>query len=522
MSLAAVGATPARADDAAALYDPGAVTTVDLGLTEAAKQALRDDPRTYTDATLTLTVGDQQIGPYAIGAKLKGMNTFRSIDGKAAFRLKFAYSVPKQKILGLKSLTLNNLTSDYSMVRETISYGIFRAAGVPAPRTGYAYVRVNDEPFGFYVNVEPYDSVSLDRLFPQGTQHLYEGNSDADVDVFAREYFEVDEGNEDDQADLDALIAATDADGDFSDNVAGVADLTEMTNMWATESFVGHWDGYSVGFYPSNYFLHSDPSGVFRMLPWSTDQTLSTSNPEIGAGVSRLITKCNDDTSCWNQWKTALRRASAAFAASAPGDALGTAMGTVAAWRACPAREAPSDSSYQTTTEDVRTFLAGRRKDVADYLGKPAPPATTLPPRPAAGTECPAPPTVVPTPSPSPSPSPSPNPSPEPSPSPSPEPSPSPSASPSPSPEPSPWSWPEPFPAPIAAPADCVVPKLAGHTLGAARRRLAVAHCTTATVIRRQRPAHGHWRVKTTRPRAGAVRPNGTAVVVVLKRKRSA
>ena len=67
------------------------------------------------------------------------------------------------------------------MLHETVSYAIFRAAGVPAPRTGYAYVRVNGEPFGLYLNLEPYDTVSLERLFPGGTQHLYEGESSADV-----------------------------------------------------------------------------------------------------------------------------------------------------------------------------------------------------------------------------------------------------------------------------------------------------------------------------------------------------
>ena len=54
------------------------------------------------------------------------------------------------------------------------------------------------------------------------------------------------------------------------------ADLAEMTRMWAVEKYIDHWDGYSghavPGFRPNNYYLYSDPSGRFQMLPWGADQ----------------------------------------------------------------------------------------------------------------------------------------------------------------------------------------------------------------------------------------------------------
>ena len=43
-----------------------------------------------------------------------------------------------------------------------------------------------------------------------------------------------------------------------------------MTRMWAVERYLGHWDGYTT---KNNYYLVSDPSGRFQMLPWGTDQT---------------------------------------------------------------------------------------------------------------------------------------------------------------------------------------------------------------------------------------------------------
>jgi hypothetical protein len=71
---------------------------------------------------------------------LKGHGTFRPLGKKSAFKLKFA---KKDRFFWLKKLTLNNMVQDASMIHETLGYEVLRAVGVPAPRTGFAYVRVN-------------------------------------------------------------------------------------------------------------------------------------------------------------------------------------------------------------------------------------------------------------------------------------------------------------------------------------------------------------------------------------------
>ena len=88
------------------------------------------------------------------------------------------------------------------MVHETLGYEVLRAAGVPAPRTGLAYVRVNEQSYGLYLNLETYDDISLSRLFGT-TQHLYEaeaGEHGVDVTPGGAGEFEVDEGDEDDRS----------------------------------------------------------------------------------------------------------------------------------------------------------------------------------------------------------------------------------------------------------------------------------------------------------------------------------
>jgi spore coat protein CotH len=268
------------------LFDPGAVHGIDLTLPQSTIEALNGSPiptEAYFDASFSLIRTDgQTYGPLAVGVRLKGGPFgFRSLAGKAAFKLKFNHAVAGQRFQGLKRLTLNSMVQDDSMIHETLAYAAFRAAGVPAPRTGYAYVRVNGAGYGVYLDVETLDDVALQHLFPT-TQHLYEGEYTDDVVPGGAAAFEVDEGSDTDRSDLDALIDAVNADGPLSENIGPLADLTEMTRQWAVERYIGHWDSYSgwddsaFGPYsPNNYFLHSDASGRFSMLPWGADQTWS-------------------------------------------------------------------------------------------------------------------------------------------------------------------------------------------------------------------------------------------------------
>jgi spore coat protein CotH len=130
----------ARGDDAAPLYDPANVAQIDFTISDEAREALEAKPTEYVDATFALAADGIDYGPETVEVRLKGTTSFRPLGEKAAFKVKF----PKaNRLLGLKSITLNNMVQDPSMVRETLGYEILRAAGVAAPRTGFAYVRVN-------------------------------------------------------------------------------------------------------------------------------------------------------------------------------------------------------------------------------------------------------------------------------------------------------------------------------------------------------------------------------------------
>ena len=81
------------AHDPAWLYDPLQVTEIDLEASQAALAQLAAVPDEYVDARITLRNGASTYGPYGVGLRLKGHGAFRSLEGKAAFKIKFGYAV---------------------------------------------------------------------------------------------------------------------------------------------------------------------------------------------------------------------------------------------------------------------------------------------------------------------------------------------------------------------------------------------------------------------------------------------
>jgi hypothetical protein len=382
-------ATGPGLDLAAWLYDPSAVVEIDLTLPPDSREELEANPHTdeYQLAEFSLsTAGDDDpYPPLDVGVRLKGgIGSFRELDGKAAFKIKFNEFVAGQRFFGLEKLTLNNMVQDPSMLHEVLSYEAFRAAGVPAPRTGYAYVRVDGDDYGLYLNLETLDRVSLPRWF-DSTQHLYEGAYGTDLEAADLAAFEVDEGSESDRSDLEALSAAVaDTGADFSDRTAAMADLPEMTRMWALERYLGHWDGYTGAEFepllrPNNFYLHSDAGGVFRMLPWGTDQTLSL-RVSFDGGGGLLYDGCLADLSCAGMYRDAVGEVATTIQGlDLDGLAVSTAA-VLAPWQLPEAREEYTAEQIAQGVQDARAFLASRAGDAAAWLNPPTPLAPATPP----------------------------------------------------------------------------------------------------------------------------------------------
>lgn len=285
------------------LFDPTAPIEIELELDDVALATLAESPREYVPAKLRVAVGDRVDELERIGVALKGneAGSFRTLDEKAAFKLRFDEFEDAQRLFGLKGVKLNNMVEDASSMHEAVGYGLFALAGVPAPRSGYAVVNVNGVAYGLYAVVERLDDVWAKR-FHGDTLHIYEGSL-VDVVPEAIEALEVDEGDEDDRSDVEALAQVSVAPDDaFFDELSARTDLTLVAKMWVVSQFIAHWDGYAGA--ANNYYLHSTEDGRFTMIPSGLDQALETMDYDLDEGQSPfssqgiLFSRCRADAGC--------------------------------------------------------------------------------------------------------------------------------------------------------------------------------------------------------------------------------
>lgn len=391
-----VAATPSDyvegSDSQARIFDPLKVITVNLTMEQPAIDALAGDPRgAYQPGTMSVRTSWGVWGPYDVGIRLKGViGSYRWLDRKAGFKVKINAIDSDLRFFGLKKLTLNNMVQDGSYIHEALAYRVFRAMGIPAPRVGYANVSFNGTRFGLYAHIETYDKPMLSRWF-DNTQHLYEGSYWMDVSTGNEASFEVDEGDPTDRADLIALITAANTPASRWWSALGrVADREEFVREWATETFIGHWDGYAH-WIKNNYFLHSGREGIFTMMPWGTDQTFDwNADWTDTSDTAIMFNQCMQVRACWAEYHRALldlsivvpglhlermaSRISSAIHASLLADPR---RELVADWQApCDANcRLGATQAAEAAQEAAVAFVTGRVSQLNDYLAPMLPQA---------------------------------------------------------------------------------------------------------------------------------------------------
>jgi hypothetical protein len=386
--LAAPVAAAVAADPAEALYQSNRVDVIELTLDPAELSKLEAEPEEYVKGTFSLAETNGTPGgvgsfstPRPVEVRLKGDASFKDLDEKAAFKLKFKEA---DAFLGLRKMTLNNMVEDPSMTHETLAYTAFRAAGVPAPRSSFAYVYLNEKDYGLHLDLETLDKLALEKRFGAfvNPQHLYEGESGVDVRTGEDlSKYEVDEGDKVNRADLEALVGAVNSSGPepWSTRVAPFADLTEMTRMWAVEKYAGQYDGYASGaspFQPNNYYLYSNPAGQFQMLPWGTDETWQEKNHlAFDDGHGLLFTHCLKDAACTTTYRQSLAVTCGAIGGAGLDSLAVATAGLLAPWQQLEqgngARHEHDLGEIADGVAETRAFVASRPAEAAAFLGEP-------------------------------------------------------------------------------------------------------------------------------------------------------
>ncbi len=227
------------------------------------------------------------------GVRFKGNSslsgTWQSGNYKLPLRLdldQFEDTYPEiddQRFYGFKKLSLSSNYNDDSLIREKVMPEIFRAAGVPAPRTAFyrLYVDYGEGPlyFGLYTMVEIPEEPLFDEQFQKDDGNLYKPDGTGSAFAVYDEESMDKETNEDEadysdvKALFDSLHASRDDAGTWRNGLESVFDVDGFLRWLAVNTLTQNWDTY--GMMTHNYYLYNDPGdGLIHWIPWDNNESL--------------------------------------------------------------------------------------------------------------------------------------------------------------------------------------------------------------------------------------------------------
>jgi spore coat protein CotH len=231
------------------------------------------------------------------GFRQKGnfSNLTTSFGKKKPLKISFD-AFRSQKLQGLRKLNLHNFTNDPALLHDQVAYALFRSQGIPAPRTSYAKVWVNDEYIGVYLNVENVDKSFLKDHFggTNNNGNLFKTGREAQVSL---KYLGE---NKADYKEKGLTLTTNEAEDDYSgiirfidflnnykeanfkDSLEKVFDIHAYLKVLAIEKCLKSWDSYWGG--GNNFYIYQHPDGQFRWIPWDMNETFQ--NPKFFANTA--------------------------------------------------------------------------------------------------------------------------------------------------------------------------------------------------------------------------------------------
>jgi hypothetical protein len=222
-----------------------------------------------------------------VGARYKGNFTFMASAKllRKPLQIDLEHYAEDQRFQGLKKINLANGVVDAERLRETLSFAVFREAGVPASRTAYAEVsltvpgKYDKEYVGLYTMIEHVGSAFLRDHFksakgllvkPEGVRGLeYLGENWEPYQQRYRPKTDASKKQQKRLMDFTRLVNKAD-DADFRKKIGGFLDVDEFLRFLAANALLANLDSFlALG---HNYYMYLRPdTNQFVFIPWDLD-----------------------------------------------------------------------------------------------------------------------------------------------------------------------------------------------------------------------------------------------------------
>ncbi len=296
------------------LFDQELLHTFEIEISEENLAFLDADPAAeeYVEASLTFEgetlpeVGLRYKG--SIGAFVgctAGGNPFDPAGPKAcpklSMKVKINWDGSEDTFFGQKKLQFHAANLDRTLMRDRLGYHLFRAMGVPAPRSTHARLMINGEFAGLFAFVEQVDGRFTRANFDDGKGNLYKDVWPIDINGEPTTEERLLEGlktNEKDDPSFDLTYEFANAVGDAApqDRAAVVAEWMDpkaVAAYLAVDRVLPHDDGplhiYCMGGPDCEshnfYFYEETEARMMHLIPWDLDNSFLPTGGPIGGVI---------------------------------------------------------------------------------------------------------------------------------------------------------------------------------------------------------------------------------------------
>ena len=208
---------------------------------------------------------------------------------KLGLTVDFDRYTPGRTFLGLRSLVLDNLLDDPSMLRDILASEVFRRMGQAAPRQAMCRLYLNNDYQGVYAIVENIDPVYLKETFGRDDGYLFEfkrpgnyygGYLGGDLNAYDP-IFQPRTHKSEPAATLfepirRLLEAMTDEAESSREVLDSVLDLDQFVTLVAIETLQGEGDGFTGVNGMNNFYLYREAGSLrHSMLVWDRDRAFT-------------------------------------------------------------------------------------------------------------------------------------------------------------------------------------------------------------------------------------------------------
>jgi spore coat protein CotH len=240
-------------------------------------------------ATGTVTLGDRTFADVSIRYKGNGTYGDASRSLKRSFKIDLGRNGGDARFHGLKTINLHCGVTDPSKCREALGYALYRASGVPAPRTAFAEVRLtvpgkyDKQLLGVYTMVEQVDKAFLRRHFGDGDGLLMKPERVREFDYRGDDWARYkdsyapkrDATAEEARRVIEfCKLVSRAGDEEFRKEIGSYLDVDGFLRFMAATALVVNPDSlFSLG---HNYYLYLHPKTKrLHVFPWDMDRAFA-------------------------------------------------------------------------------------------------------------------------------------------------------------------------------------------------------------------------------------------------------